>query len=237
MSALSGKTVLVTGGGSGLGRDVALQAAAAGARVALMDVRKDRLEGVRAEVNAAGGTCKVIGADLTAEADCARAVDEVVTGWGQLDVLVNSAGIFYGGPIVSTPMAEYDRIHNVNVRGLYCMCREAAKVMLPRKRGDIVNISSIAGKRGILHESAYSSGKWAVVGLGECLALELGPEGIRVTTICPGGMQTPFWDGLGRSIDPTKMLRSADVAQSIVQILSLPEGVVVKEALVYLPGR
>jgi NAD(P)-dependent dehydrogenase (short-subunit alcohol dehydrogenase family) len=234
VSELRGKAVLVTGGGSGLGREIALQAAAEGARVALMDVREERLAAVKAEL---GGDALTVRADVTSEADVVRAVREVEA-WRPLDAVVNSAGVIWRGPLIDTSMADYDRMHAVNVRGLYLVCREAAKVMLPRKAGHIVNIASIAAKKGVVDESAYASGKWAVLGLGECLALELGQHGIKVTTVCPGGMNTPFWEGdqrlgggAGHLLDP------AQVAKATVNILGMPPGVVVKEALVYQPGR
>jgi short-subunit dehydrogenase len=113
--------------------------------------------------------------------------------------------------------------------------------MLPKKSGHIINIASIAAERGIVGESVYSSSKWAVRGLGACLAVELGPEGIRVTTVFPGGMNTTFWETEPRMLsgewDGSKMLKGEDVAQAVVQIASLPPGDVVKEALVYGPGR
>jgi 3-oxoacyl-[acyl-carrier protein] reductase len=236
MSELAGRVVLVTGAGSGLGREVALQAGAGGARLALMDVRADRLERVEAEARARGAETLAIVADLTREPDVARAVAAAVERFGQLDAVVNSAGVFYGGPIVETPMEQFDRVHAVNVRGLYLVCREAARVMLPRRSGHLVNVSSIAGKRGVVNESAYALGKWAVVGLGECLALELGAQNIRVSTVCPGGMDTPFWENDPRAMDTSRFLAAGDVARAIVGILALPEGVVVKEAQVYRPG-
>jgi NAD(P)-dependent dehydrogenase (short-subunit alcohol dehydrogenase family) len=154
--------------------------------------------------------------------------------------VVNSAGVYWEAPITETPIAEFDRVFAVNVRGLYLVCREAAKVMLPRKSGHLINVASIAAERGILHESVYSPSKWAVRGIGSCLALELGPEGIRVTTVFPGGMDTTFWEHDPRKLsgqwDPSRMLRGDEVAQSIVQIASLPPDVAIKEALIYRPG-
>jgi NAD(P)-dependent dehydrogenase (short-subunit alcohol dehydrogenase family) len=234
VSALRGKTILITGGGSGLGREIALQAAEQGARVALMDVRLDRMATVTAAI---GDDSLAIQADITSEEQVVGAVRQAIDRYGQVDVVVNSAGIIARGPMIETSMADYDRMHAVNVRGVYLMSREAAKVMVPRGSGHIFNIASIAGKRGIVDESAYASGKWAVVGLGECMALELGPKGVRVTTICPGGMNTTFWDGDPKNAGSTHMLNPAHVAKAIVQIVSLPPEVVVKEALVYQPGR
>jgi len=240
MSGLEGQVMFVTGGGSGLGREVALQSARLGARVAIMDLHAERLEATGAEVAAIAGDCLSMRRDVAREEDVVGAIAEVVARWGQLDTVVNSAGVYYGGPLTATPMEQFDRVFAVNVRGLYMVCREAAKVMLPRKSGHLINIASIAAERGILHESVYSPSKWAVRGIGSCLALELGPEGIRVTTIFPGGMDTTFWENdprrASREWDSSLMLRGEHVAEAIVQIASLPAGVVVKEALVYRPG-
>lgn len=241
MSWLNGRVIFITGGASGLGREIALQSATLGAKVAIVDTDAERLETTRADVAEIAGDCLAIRSDVTDEAQVAATVGEIIAKWGQLDTVVNSAGVYYYGPIVDTPIAELDRVYNVNVRGLYLVCREAAQVMLPKKSGHLINIASIAAKRGIVGESVYSSSKWAVRGLGACLAVELGPEGIRVTTVFPGGMDTTFWEHEPRmqsgEWDASKMLRGADVAQAVVQIASLPPGVVVKEALVYGPGR
>jgi 3-oxoacyl-[acyl-carrier protein] reductase len=241
MSWLKDRVIFITGGASGLGREIALQSAALGAKVAISDMHAERLETTRADVVEIAGDCLALRSDVTNEDDIAGAVHEIVGKWGQLDTVVNSAGVYYYGPIVDTPIAELDRVYNVNVRGLYLVCREAARVMLPKKSGHIINIASIAAERGIVGESVYSSSKWAVRGLGACLAVELGPDGIRVTTVFPGGMDTTFWEHEPRmksgEWNPASMLKGADVAQAVVQIASLPPGVVIKEALVYGPGR
>lgn len=240
MSWLKERVIFITGGASGLGREVALQSAEVGAKVAVMDRHAERLEATRRDVERIGGDCLALRSDVTKEEEVVGAIREVVDRWGQLDTVVNSAGVFYGGPITATPMEQFDRVFGVNVRGLYMVCREAAKVMLERKSGHIINVASIAAERGILHESVYSPSKWAVRGLGHCLALELGPEGIRVSTVFPDGMDTTFWENdprkLGGNWNTAQMLQGRDVAQAIVQIASLPPGVVVKEALVYKPG-
>lgn len=240
MSWLKDRVILITGGGSGLGREIAVQAAGVGAKVAIIDVHAERLEQARVDVQAVAGDCQAHRADITREEDVARVVADTVARWGQLDTVVNSAGVFYGGPITTTPMEQFDRIFSVNVRGLYMMCREAARVMLPRKSGHIINIASVAAKRGILHESVYSPSKFAVLGIGECLNLELGPQGIRISTVCPGGMDTTFWENDPRKLSgqwsSERMLQGAHVAQAVVQIASLPPEVHVKEALVYKPG-
>jgi 2-hydroxycyclohexanecarboxyl-CoA dehydrogenase len=240
MSWLNGRVIFITGGASGLGREIALQSARLGAKVAITDTHAERLEATRADVAEIAGDCLAVRSDVTNEEAVAATVGEIVAKWGQLDTVVNSAGVYYFGPIAETPIADFDRVYNVNVRGLYLVCREAARVMLPKKSGHIINIASIAAERGIVGESVYSSSKWAVRGIGACLALELGPEGIRVTTVFPGGMDTTFWETDPRKLsgewNTARMLKGDDVATAVVQIASLPPEVAIKEALVYRPG-
>lgn len=240
MSWLNGRVIFITGGASGLGREIALQSARLGAKVAITDTHAERLEATRADVAEIAGDCLAVRSDVTNEEAVAATVGEIMAKWGQLDTVVNSAGVYYFGPIAETPIADFDRVYNVNVRGLYLVCREAARVMLPKKSGHIINIASIAAERGIVGESVYSSSKWAVRGIGACLALELGPEGIRVTTVFPGGMDTTFWETDPRKLsgewNTARMLKGDDVATAVVQIASLPPEVAIKEALVYRPG-
>jgi NAD(P)-dependent dehydrogenase (short-subunit alcohol dehydrogenase family) len=240
MSWLNGRVIFITGGASGLGREIALQSARLGAKVAITDTHAERLEATRADVAEVAGDCLAVRSDVTDEEAVAATVGEIMAKWGQLDTVVNSAGVYYFGPIAETPIADFDRVYNVNVRGLYLVCREAARVMLPKKSGHIINIASIAAERGIVGESVYSSSKWAVRGIGACLALELGPEGIRVTTVFPGGMDTTFWETDPRKLsgewNTARMLKGDDVATAVVQIASLPPEVAIKEALVYRPG-
>jgi NAD(P)-dependent dehydrogenase (short-subunit alcohol dehydrogenase family) len=238
-SALRDKVMLITGGASGLGRDVALQAAAAGAKLALFDVRADRLAKTKQEAEQGGVECLTFPGDVSDESQVAETVTSIVARLGRLDVVVNSAGLYRGGLVVDTSMADFDLLFRVNVRGTFLVCREAAKVMIPRRSGHLINIASIGAKHVFPREVAYASTKWAVIGISEGLSVELGPHAIRVTTICPGGMNTPFWDDIRltrESWDPSRMLDSAHVARSIVQIASLPSDIVIKEALVYRPG-
>ncbi len=241
MSQLKDRVIFITGGASGLGRAIALEAADSGAKVAIMDLHAERLESTRDEVSRRAVDCLTLAADVSKEADITGAIDQTVARWSHIDTVINSAGVYYHGPITTTPVDQFDRVYNVNARGLYLVCREAARVMLPRKTGHIINIASIAATHGVIGESVYSSSKWAVRGLGDTLALELGPAGIRVTTVFPGGMDTTFWENDARKrvgqFDTSRFLRAEHVAQAIVQIASLPPQVVVKEALVYPPGR
>jgi NADP-dependent 3-hydroxy acid dehydrogenase YdfG len=240
LAALRGKVMLVTGGGSGLGRDVATQAAARGAKVAALDVRADRLAEVKGLVEAAKAECLTLRADVASEKDVVDVVRQTVSRWGRIDVVVNSAGIYRGGLITDLSTADYDLMFDINVKGTFLVTREVARVMLEQKSGHIINIASIGAKRVFPREIMYSASKWAVIGIGEGLAMELGPSGIRVTTICPTGMDTTFWEEIRKQRadwDPSRLLSSASAARAIIQIASLPPDVVVKEAKVYRPGQ
>jgi NAD(P)-dependent dehydrogenase (short-subunit alcohol dehydrogenase family) len=241
MSQLTDRVVVITGGASGLGRAVALASAEVGANVGILDLPSKRLDSTYGELVGRTPDCLALGVDLTKEAEITAAFEQTLARWGQVHTVVNSAGVYYYGPLTTTPVEQFDRVYDVNVRGLFLVCREAARAMLPRGSGHIINIASIAAQHGVIGESAYSSSKWAVRGLGHTLALELGPSGIRVTTVFPGGMDTPFWETDARKLagefDTSRFLRPEHVAQAIVQLASLPPQIVVKEVLVYPPGR
>jgi NADP-dependent 3-hydroxy acid dehydrogenase YdfG len=211
-----------------------------GAKVVLLDVRADRLAEVKAQVEAVGAACLTVQTDVSKDEDVVAAVGETVRQWGRIDVAVNSAGIYRGGLITDLSTADYDLMFDINVKGTFLVTREVAKVMLEQKSGHIINIASIGAKRVFPREIMYSASKWAVIGIGEGLAIELGPSGIRVTTVCPTGMDTTFWDEIKKvraEWDPSRLLSSASAARAIIQIASLPPDVVVKEAQVYRPGQ
>jgi len=197
------KVVLVTGAGSGIGRATALAFAREGASVAAADVSLPKAEGVAAEAAAAGGRALAVACDVSNPDDCARAVREVESALGPLDVLVNNAGVGASGTVLTTDEATWDRLTRVNVKGTYLMSRAALAVMLPRRRGAIVNAGSIAGIRAVADRAAYVTTKFAVVGLTKAMALDHVKDGIRVNAVCPGTTMTPWIDErLAEAPDP-----------------------------------
>ena len=189
-----GKVALVTGAGSGIGRATALSFVREGAAVAAADLSPAKAEAVVAEARAAGGRAVAVACDVSKPEDCARAVRETEGTLGPLDILVNNAGIGASGTVVTTDEATWDRLMAVNVKGTYLMSRAALAVMLPRKRGVIVNAGSTAGVRGIPDRAAYVTTKFAVLGLTKAMAVDHVKDGIRVNAVCPGTTMTPWID-------------------------------------------
>jgi NAD(P)-dependent dehydrogenase (short-subunit alcohol dehydrogenase family) len=197
------KVVLVTGAGSGIGRATALAFAREGARVGVADVSSARSEKVVAEARAAGRVALAVPCDVSRAGDCARAVQDTEAAFGPLDVLVNNAGIGTSGTALTTDEATWDRLMAVNVKGTFLMSKAALAVMVPRRKGGIVNAGSLAGIRAVLDRAAYVTTKFAVVSLTKAMALVHVKDGIRVNAVCPGTTMTPWIDErLAEAPDP-----------------------------------
>ena len=183
MFSLKNKTALVTGAASGIGAALAETFAQAGATVWVAD--RNEADG-RAQAGRIGG--KFLTLDVASEADCARAAEAV----GAVDILANVAGIGHVGSLLNTTAADLDRLHAVNVRGVFNCCKAFAPAMLDRKSGSVINMASIAGIIAVRERLAYTTTKFAVVGLTKALALDHSHTGVRFNCICPGRVETPF---------------------------------------------
>jgi NAD(P)-dependent dehydrogenase (short-subunit alcohol dehydrogenase family) len=190
MGDLSGKVAVITGGGYGIGKEIALGYAKAGANLALTARTPGPLEETCAAVTKLGVRAITVRADVSKEADCSRMIEETVKSFGRLDILVNNAGI--AGPTKrSTEMAlaEWKEVIDINLTGAWLASRAAIPVMVKQKAGNILMISSGAGRRGYPFRSPYAASKWAMIGLTQTLSMEWGAEGIRVNCICPGAVE------------------------------------------------
>ncbi len=185
-----GQTVIVTGAGYGIGRAIALAFGRQGANVVLAARSRDKLEAVAAELTALGTQPLVAPTDVASEPAVAAMTSAVVSRYGAIDVLVNNAGI--AGPTrLARDIApgEWEETLAVNLSGAFYCAKHVSGPMIERRRGSIVNVSSVAGRLGYPLRTPYAASKWGMIGLGHSLAAELGPYGIRVNTVVPGPIQ------------------------------------------------
>ncbi len=191
---LTGKTALVTGGSRGLGLQMAHALGEAGAKIMLSSRKAEDLEQAAAELQAAGIDARWIAADCAKETDITRLADETLQRMGDVDILVNNAGASWGAPAEDYPVAAWDKVMNLNVRGYFLLSQIIAKKsMIARRSGRIINIASIAGLGGNPVEMktiAYNTSKGAVINFTRALAAEWGVHGINVNAICPGFFKT-----------------------------------------------
>jgi meso-butanediol dehydrogenase/(S,S)-butanediol dehydrogenase/diacetyl reductase len=206
---LKDRTVVVTGAARGIGRGIAEAFAGQGARVVVSDLgslaagssgawsyrlaSKDDLEQVAEGIRRRGGEALAVEADVSDGDSCRNLVDATRERFGGLDVLVNNAGLVQMGAVEGYDEAAWDRLFAVNVKGVFLGSRAAIPALRERGGGAIINIASIAGKRGYAGLGAYCASKFAVIGLTQVLAQELGAAGIRVNAICPGLLATAMW--------------------------------------------
>jgi 3-oxoacyl-[acyl-carrier protein] reductase len=207
---LAGRCALITGAGTGIGRGLAETFAAAGARVALLGRRRERLEEVAAAIRAAGGESLVVPADVRDDAGCRAAIDAVVRHFGRLDDLINNAGLFRLGTLESTSDEDYSLQMEANVRGPFQLARAALSAL---GRGScILNIGSAVVRRPVLPEGVYVATKHALAGFTRAWAAELAPRGIRVNCIHPGVVRSEIAAaaGLPAPADPAAFQKVLD---------------------------
>jgi NAD(P)-dependent dehydrogenase (short-subunit alcohol dehydrogenase family) len=195
---LTGRSALITGGGRGIGRHIAVGMAESGARVFLASRKIDNLEKVAAEISEAGGSAKAFECDITKEDQVERLLDRVLSETTRLDILVNNAGMVWAAPTLDYPMEGWDRVFNLNVRALWLVTQRVARHMKDKGGGTIINISSISAFKGSREETqpviAYNASKGAIITLTKDLAVKLAPHGIRVNCIAPGSFLTDMMD-------------------------------------------
>jgi len=187
---LEGKKAIVTGGAGGIGRATSLALAAEGAAVAVVDLNAEAAEAVAAEIRAAGGTAVALGADVSSEPDIERVVAATVDEFGAVDIVFNNAGIIRRTTAVETTVEEWDRVFGVNVRAIFLMCKHVVPVMAAAGGGSIVNTGSGWGLKGGGQAISYCASKGAVVNMTRALAIDHGPQGIRVNSVNPGDVNT-----------------------------------------------
>jgi len=196
MGKLDGKVALITGGGTGIGKGIALEYVREGADIAICGRRLEELNKAAGEIQDAGGRCTVIQGDISVETDVIWIVSETIERLGGLHILVNNASVVgQVAPVDELVLDQWEYALRVNLTGTMLCCREAVRHMKKQKHGIIVNVSSNVGRRGFPNRAPYVCSKWAMHGLGQTLALEVAQYGIRVNTICPGPVLTERLEG------------------------------------------
>jgi NADP-dependent 3-hydroxy acid dehydrogenase YdfG len=238
---LAGKVALVTGASSGIGEATALALAEAGAAIAIGARRKDRLDTLADRLREGGSTVLALDLDVTDEAACADAVRRTREELGGLDVLVNNAGVMLLGTIVGADPEDWRRMMATNVLGLMYMTHAAIDGMVDQGSGDIVNISSVAGRTARKGAGVYNASKWAVNAFSESLRQEVTGRGVRIGLVEPGAVDTELRDHItqpeakaaaDQMATSMRALQSEDVARAILYLVTQPPHVAVNEVLV-----
>lgn len=219
MAKLSGKTAIVTGGGTGIGEGVALALAREGANVVICGRRQAPLDGVVAAIAAEGGQATAVQADVAVAADVARVVETAVSTYGAVDILINNAGIGGGGAIHNHSIDNWDQVMAVNLRGPFLMARSVLPLMRRRQSGHIINISSESGMEYYQGDGAYGISKHAFNALGEYIQRENQELGIHVNTICPGMVVSEMTEH-SRGLNHEKCLYPEDIADLVLWLVT-----------------
>ncbi len=230
------RVAIVTGSGQGMGRGIARCLARAGAHVVIAEQAAERIAPAVAEIEDLGVSSLGIPTDVSRADDVRRMVQQTLERFGKIDILVNNAGVVVIKPLIEQTEADWDRVLNTNLKGVFLCCREVVPHMIARKRGAIVNIASIAAFHVTVPHVPYAASKAGVVALTRDLAYEVGPQGVRVNAIAPGPIET----GMSRIV--TEEDRQARARSILLGRMGQPEDIgetavfLVSDAASYITG-
>ncbi len=241
MTDLAGKTALVTGGSRGIGRAISLKLAARGAAV-FVNYRQsaEAAEQVVADITGAGGTATPVQADVQVAKDVAAMFKEITSAAGTVDVLVNNAGITRDNVIMMMKPDDFDDVLATNLRSCWLCCKSAARIMMRKRTGAIINITSVVGIAGNGGQTNYAASKAGIIGLTKSLAKELAVRGVRVNAVAPGFVETDMTADLsdelkGAAIDAIPLGRMGapdDIAKAVAFLASADASYITGQTLV-----
>jgi NADP-dependent 3-hydroxy acid dehydrogenase YdfG len=238
---LTGKVALVTGASSGIGEATAIALAEAGAAVAIGARRRDRLDALAGKLRESGAPVLQLDLDVTDEEQCRTAVARTRAELGGLDVLVNNAGVMLLGTIVGADTEDWRRMLHTNVLGLMYMTSAAIEGMVEQGSGDVVNVSSVAGRVARKGAGVYNASKWAVNAFSESLRQEVTTKGVRISLVEPGAVATELSDHITQpearrvskeTAQKMRTLQAEDIARAVLYVVGQPPHVAVNEVLV-----
>ena len=217
MNILTGKTALVTGAGRGIGRAIAIALANTGCKVVVTARTLPEIVAVQEEILAANGQAVAIQADLTRDDD----LHSLVQRCGPVDFLINNAGWGKRAPVVRARVDEWDQTFRLNLRAPMILAKELLPAMIKKGEGAVINIGSVSGKSGEANGAAYSASKFGLIGFTQSLYEEVREQGIKVSVILPGFVDTPMIPPV-KHLDRGKMIQADDVAQAVLFVLNAP---------------
>lgn len=225
------KRALITGASSGIGRATALAFAKAGIDIALVSRQKDRLEAVATEARNFGVDAQAFPLDLAKVEQVHAQIDSIVAAFGPVNILVNNAGMGYTGDLIETSLADWQKVIDLNLTSVFQCIKGVLPGMRDQGSGTIINIVSIAGLQAFPNWGAYCVSKFGLMALSKTLNMEERANGIRVTALCPGSVNTPIWDSatVNADFDRSAMLTPEIVAESILYVALLPSAAVIEE--------
>ena len=218
---IKGKVAIVTGGAKGIGQAIVEALAGEGVNIVISDVLLDEAQKLAEKLNKNGVRVLALKTDVSRKPDAEELVSATLEEFGKIDILVNNAGVCRNIPFVDIEEEEWDRVLDINAKGIYLVTRAVVPQMIASKQGRIVNISSVAGKRGSAGVAHYSASKFAVIGLTQTLALELGKYNITVNAVCPGIVRTDLWEELQASRAETRGVSTSEYFEKLLEQVPL----------------
>ena len=222
---LDGRVALITGASSGLGRAFALALASSGARVFLAARREEKLREVAREITEAGGDASYHVVDVRVIPSLYDLVDVLLAKYRRMDILINNAGLGFRAPLLEVKRSEIAAMLETDLAAAIYLTQASLHALLRSAPSDIVNVSSIAGLEGFAEGTVYCAAKAGLVGFSRALAAELKPANIRVTALCPGSVDTEFFENFRSTLEPQERLTADDVVRALMAVLTSPPNV------------
>ena len=215
------KVALVTGAGGGMGKETAITLAKLGASVVIADINLENVEQVRDEMRQVGLKAEAIQVDVTNEDDVKKMVNFTIESFGKVDILINCAGVSKNMQLIETTVEDWNRIFDINVKGIFLAIRETLPHLIKQKSGKIVNFSSMVGKEAFGNNVAYSASKFAVMGITQGVAKEVAKHNINVNAVCPGIVMTEMMERATEEIAKLQGVTKEDIIQDFCQNIPL----------------